>query len=214
MSRPVLVIGNKNYSSWSLRPWLALRAAGVDFDEEMIVLDQPDTAARIAAHSGAGKVPVLHHGALRVWESLAICEYVAEQWPEARLWPGERQARAVARAMSAEMHASFFALREECWMDLRRKAPKELSDACRRDIDRVCELWRLARARHAADGPYLFGQFTIADCMYAPVATRFVSYEVELDEVCTAYRDAVMDHPAMQDWAAAAAKEELLPYHG
>ena len=125
MPRPVLVIGDKNLSSWSLRPWLALRAAGVEFDEELIWLDRPDTAARIAEHSAAGKVPVLHHGALRIWESLAICEYVAEQWPEARLWPEERQARAVARAMSAEMHASFAALRDECSMDLQRKAPKE-----------------------------------------------------------------------------------------
>ncbi len=214
MSRPVLVIGNKNYSSWSLRPWLALRAAGVDFDEEMIVLDQADTAERIAAHSGAGKVPVLYHGALRIWESLAICEYVAEQWPDARLWPEERQARATARAMSAEMHAAFPALREECWMHLRRKAPKELSAAARRDISRVCDLWRLARSRHAHEGPYLFGHFTIADCMYAPVVTRFVSYEVGVDDVCAAYRDAILEHPAMQDWYAAAATEALLPEHG
>lgn len=207
MSKPVLVIGDKNLSSWSLRPWLALRAAGVDFDEALIRLDRPDTAARIAEHSGAGKVPVLHHGALRVWESLAICEYVAEQWAEARLWPEERQARAVARAMSAEMHAGFPALREECSMDLQRRAPKQLSASCRRDIERVCELWRMARGRHHAEGPYLFGHFTIADCMYAPVATRLVSYEVAVDEVCTAYRDAVLDHPAMQEWTAAASKE-------
>lgn len=213
MTGRVLVIGNKNYSSWSLRPWLALKAAGVEFREEMIWLDQEDTAKNIAAHSGAGKVPVLHDGNVTIWESLAICEYVAETWPDSTLWPDDRAARAYARSIAAEMHASFGPLRSNCPMDLRTRTQLELDAPTQRDVDRVCHLWNTARERYGATGPYLFGHFTIADCMYAPVATRFVTYGVTVDEVSATYRDAIMNHPHMLEWIAATEGEPVLPDH-
>jgi len=213
MSALSLVIGNKAYSSWSLRPWLVLRQAGLSFAEIVIPLRQPDTATRIGLVSAAGKVPVLLDGDLVVWESLAICEYVAERAPGAGLWPAESGARAIARSVAQEMHAGFPALRRSMPMDLRQRLPGAgRTPECLIDIARVTALWRsvldrTARAGTGADGPFLFGGFTIADAMFAPVCTRFATYGVELDPVSHAYQQAVLALPAMQEWTQAAAAE-------
>jgi glutathione S-transferase len=208
MSKPVLVIANKNYSSWSLRPWLALRRAGVAFDEIVIPLRQPDTRARILAHSPSGKVPALKDGALTLWESLAICEYVAERWPATRLWPAEPAVRAVARAIANEMHAGFAALRQCLPMNLRTggKAPRAGGD-WKADVARIEAVWNDCRARHGGGGAFLFGAFSIADAMFAPVVTRFRTYGVHLSGAAQAYADAVWALPEMQEWAAAARAE-------
>ncbi len=208
MADLTLIIGNKNYSSWSLRPWLALKVAGANFREEMINLWQPDTKAKILAHSAAGKVPILKDGGLVAWESLAICEYVADRFPAARLWPEDARARAVARSVATEMHGGFANLRQEMSMDIRARHPSpKVSAETKAEIDRVCALWREARQRFGAGGAMLFGRFSIADCMYAPVVTRFVTYSVSLDPVCAAYRDAVLALAPMQEWIAAAKVE-------
>lgn len=208
MAQMTLVIGNRNYSSWSLRPWLAMRMAGLDFTEIVIPLDQADTATRIAEHSGAGRVPVLHHAGLTVWESLAICEYVAETTPEACLWPSDRAARAAARAVSAEMHAGFAALREALPMNVRADRPGvPLGPSVKADIRRIEAIWSDCRGRFGAGGPFLFGQFSIADAMFAPVASRFRTYHVDLDPSAQAYCDLMLGLPSMADWAAAAAAE-------
>ena len=213
MDALTLVIGNKAYSSWSLRPWLALRHIGVPFTEILAPLGQPDSRANILRHSPSGRVPLLKHGERTVWDSLAICEYLAETYPEARLWPEEAYARAVARSVSAEMHSGFADLRTNMFMDLKRKRPGEgRSDACLADIARVTEIWRDARARFGTGGPYLFGRFSVADCMYAPVATRFETYGVELDPVCRAYADALLALPALREWSEAARAEPWTLY--
>lgn len=210
MADLVLVIGNKNYSSWSLRPWLALRAAGADFDERLIWLDAPTTKAEILRHSGAGRVPVLHHGDRTVWESLAICEYAAELFPGAQLWPDDAEARAHARSVSAEMHAGFAHLRRELPMDIRRRTTLTPSPQAWSDIERVVEIWRQARHRHGDGGPYLFGRFSIADCMFAPVVTRFVTYGIELDAVARAYSQTMLAHPDLAAWSEAGRDEPEL----
>ena len=208
MAELTLFIGNKNYSSWSLRPWLALKVAGATFREEMIRLWQPDTRAKIMAHSLAGKVPILKDGDLVVWESLAICDYVADRFPAARLWPEDAKARAVARSVATEMHGGFPNLRREMSMDIRARHPSpKVSAETKAEIDRICALWREARQRFGAGGAMLFGRFSVADCMYAPVATRFATYSVPLDPVCAAYRDAVLALAPMQEWIAAAKAE-------
>ncbi len=203
-----LVVGNQNYSSWSLRPWLAMRMAGLDFDLMVIPLDLPETKERILKHSPTGRVPVLHHGDLTVWESLAICEYVADIEPDARLWPVDREARAIARAVSGEMHVSFTALREALPMNLRADRPGvAIAPAVSADIGRITAIWRRCRDRYGAAGPFLFGEFSIADAMYAPVATRFDTYHISLEAKEQAYVDAVLSLPAMQEWRAAAKAE-------
>ena len=213
MSDLLIVLGNKNYSSWSLRPWLALKATGQPFREEIIWLYKPGSKERILQHSPAGKVPVLKDGALVVWESLAICEYLAERFPTAKLWPDDRAARAVARSVATEMHGGFAGLRRDLSMDIRARIADRVPAAdAQADIARIIEIWRDCRSRYGAGGPMLFGRFSIADCMYAPVVTRFVTYGVALDPVCSAYRDAVMALPAMQEWIAAArAEAEVIP---
>lgn len=213
MAELILVIGNKNYSSWSLRPWLALKAAGQPFHEVMIGLRQPETKADILRHSPAGKVPALKHGDLLVWESLAICEYIAETFAEAGLLPADSRARAVARSVMSEMHAGFAALRRDLPMDIHFKSPTAgaVSEEARLDIARVQQIWQDCRGRFGMEGDYLFGRFGIADCMFAPVATRFRTYGVGLDPVSTDYVNAIYAHPAMQEWIAAAAKEDPLP---
>jgi glutathione S-transferase len=201
-----LHVGNKRYSSWSLRPYLALAHAGASFACKTIFLDQEDTKANIAKVNPAGKVPVLHHDDLVVWDSLAICEYVAELYPDAKLWPDDRNRRARARSVSAEMHAGFVALRRDMPMDIgaslagKGHTPEALADA-----RRVIAIWREALAQ--TDGPFLFGAFSIADAMFAPVCTRFVTYGVDLDATCRAYVDAVYAHPGMKQWIADAAAE-------
>jgi glutathione S-transferase len=208
MSELTLVVGSKNYSSWSLRPYLALAQTGQPFREVVIALDEPDTAAKISQHSSSGRVPVLHHGTLAIWDSLAICEYLAETFPQARLWPEDKQARAIARSVVAEMHSSFSHLRQNMTMDIRgRKPGKGRAPGVAEDIARIQALWNECRSRFGQGGPFLFGPFTIADAFYAPVVTRFVTYEVELDAVGRAYRDAVLELPALKTWTEAALKE-------
>ncbi len=212
MTELTLLMGNKAYSSWSLRPWLALKQAGLPFTETVVPLRQPDTAARIRAVSPSGRVPCLRHGERIVWDSLAICEYVAELAPAAGLWPEDAQARAVARSVSAEMHAGFAALRNSLPMDLKRERHGQAIDAdtatdIADDIARIQALWADARDRFGTGGPFLFGRFTIADAMFAPVVTRFATYGVAVTDQTRAYLDAVLDWPAMRDWIAAAKAE-------
>lgn len=199
-----LVIGTRRYSSWSLRPWLALKQTGTAFETIEIALRQDDTKARIRAHSPSGKVPLLIHGPVKVWDSLAICEYLAETFPAAGLWPADREARAVARAVSAEMHAGFQALRQNCPMDLGLEQAMDILPEVQADIERIVSLWGDCRDRFGRQGPFLFGQFSIADAMYAPVVTRFATYRIPLDRVATAYCRAIEGLEAMRDWRAAA----------
>lgn len=205
-----LVIGNKNYSSWSLRPWLAMKMAGIEFTEERIALDQPDTRARILQYSPTGKVPCLIDGRLTVWDSLAICEYVNETYAKGRLWPADRAARATARSVTAEMHSGFAALRTHLSMDIRARKPARGTEAQRRtdvqaDIERVVAIWTAALDERG--GPMLFGEFSIADAFYAPVLTRFVTYGVELPPLLAAYSARVLGLPPMRAWVAAAQAE-------
>ena len=207
MATCTIYIGNKNYSSWSLRPWLALKQTGIAFEEVMVLLDQPDSIANLRRRSPSGRVPVLQHDGFTIWESLAICEYLAEQFPAARLWPDDREARARARAVSNEMHASFAELRRLLPMDISRRWPLGTRMAkVAPDIERLTAIWRECRGR-CSSGEFLFGEFTIADAMFAPVVTRFVTYSVPLDPVCSAYVAAVQAWPAMQAWTAAARAE-------
>ncbi len=208
MTELTLLMGNKAYSSWSLRPWLALKQAGLPFGEIVVPLRQPDTAARILAHSPSGRLPCLLDGDRTVWDSLAICEYVAELAPAAGLWPADPHARAVARSVSAEMHSGFTALRYSMSMDLKRDRSGEgMTPETAADIARIEALWADTRARFGSAGPFLFGAFTIADAMYAPVVTRFATYGVAVGAESRAYMDAVLALPAMQDWTADARAE-------
>ena len=203
-----LVIGNKAYSSWSLRPWLALKHTGRPFREILVPLRRPDTRARILEHSPSGRVPCLKDGGRVIWDSLAICEYLAERFPDAALWPGDAEARALARAVSAEMHSGFAALRTHMSMDLKAAHPGEgRTPETEADIARIAALWRGMRERFGQGGDFLFGRFSIADAMYAPVVTRFVTYGVALDAVGQAYVEAVQALPAMREWTAAALAE-------
>jgi glutathione S-transferase len=202
-----LVIGNRNYSSWSLRAWLFLAHSGLPFDTVRLSLDTEDFRRRIGEYSPSRRVPVLLHGPRRVWDSLAICEYVAET-AGCRAWPDDDDARAFARAVSCEMHAGFAALRGELPMNCRARGRRVTPGAdARRDIDRVCGIWREARDRFAAGGPWLFGDFTIADAMYAPVALRFVTYGVALEDGAQAFVDAVLADARMAEWLEAARAE-------
>ncbi|MBD3881348.1 glutathione S-transferase family protein [Phormidium tenue FACHB-886] len=209
-----LVIGNKNYSSWSLRPWLALKQTGTPFAEIRIPLDTPDTRSQILRYSPTGKVPVLVHGDLVIWESIAICEYIAELFPDSRLLPADPEVRAICRAASAEMHSGFLPLRQQCPMDCRARYPwNGDSPELQADIDRICELWRSCRQTYGTGGDFLFGHFTIADAMFAPVVSRFVTYNVPLDPIASAYVDILWTLPNLQDWLAAATLEkERLSY--
>jgi glutathione S-transferase len=205
-----LVIGNKNYSSWSMRPWLAMRHLDLDFEEIVVPLDQPETASSIAAHSAAGKVPVLHHMGITVWESLAILEYLDEVNPRKAFWPRDREARAMARAVANEMHAGFAPLRNALPMNLRRprrppRAP--LSEEVKANIARIERLWRDCRKRFGRGGPFLFGGFSNADAMYAPVVTRFDTYAVEVADDTKAYMKTILELPAFKAWKQGAAKE-------
>ncbi len=205
MSRLTIVIGSKRLSSWSLRGWLALKLSGARFDEVVIPLDQPSTRQRILEHSPAGRVPILKDGAVTVWESLAICEYLAERSPNAGLWPEGAEARAHARTVAAEMHAGFADLRRDMAMDCPARRPGQgQTPGALADIARVTEIWRDCRHRFGSGGDFLFGRPSAADAMYAPVVSRFVTYDVPLDEVSAAYRDAVLALPAMREWLAAA----------
>lgn len=204
-----LIIGSKNTSSWSLRPWLILKMLDEPFEEMLIALGRPDTKQNILALSPSGKVPLLQDGPHRVWDSLAIAEYLAECFPGAHLWPKEAADRALARSVSAEMHSGFMALRQHLPMNfVARNLPVADLPEVHADIARVTAIWQQLRSRYQEDGPFLFGHFTIADAMFAPVASRFSTYGVELPGLAEAYREHMMALPPMQEWLAAA-KQEL-----
>jgi len=208
-----LVIGNKNYSSWSMRPWLALRANGIPFEEIFIPLytDNPADKDRILGITRSGKVPCLIDGDITVWDSLSIIEYVAERFPEAKLWPEDRAARAHARSISAEMHSGFLPLRNECGMNLHRPIGSvQLSAEARANVARIDQIWSECRARHAQSGPFLFGAFGAADAMFAPVVHRFRTYAVDVSPVAKAYMEAMMTHPAFAEWTRAGLAETLV----
>jgi glutathione S-transferase len=210
MADITIYIGNKAYSSWSLRAWLPLKRLGLPFDEIMILLYEDGSKSLILEQSPSGKVPALRHRDRVVWESLAIGEYLAEEFPAARLWPEHQGARALARAVSAEMHAGFANLRRELAMNLRRIIPgRRFGADCLAEIGRIQAIWRDCRAHHGAEGPFLFGHFTIADAMYAPVVTRFRTYGIALDPVCAAYAEAILALPAMQAWSESARAETI-----
>ncbi len=222
MATPVLVIGNKNYSSWSLRAWLLMKVNGIAFDEVRVPLYQQHSTAAIAAHARASKVPytkvpILHDGDVVVWDSLSICEYVAERWPQTRGWPDDRRNRAIARAVSAEMHAGFSALRNALPMNCRRAvSPAALTPdvqlTVQRDIDRIVEIWRECRETVRGGGPFLFGEFGIADAMYAPVVLRFSIYQVPLPALAQDYVETVLQLPSLREWMAAGRTEtEVVP---
>jgi glutathione S-transferase len=203
-----LYIGNKCFSSWSLRPWLALKHHGIPFTEKFVRLRQSDTAQRLLEVSPSGRVPVLHHDGRVVWDTLAILEYLAELFPGKHLWPAGTTARAFARSVSAEMHSGFVEVRNQWGMNLRRpKVHKPLTEAGQKQANRIEQLWRDCRARFGKDGPFLFGTFTAADAMYAPVVTRFDTYGGTLAPDTRAYVDAVLTLPAMKEWYAGAAAE-------
>lgn len=208
-----LVIGDKNLSSWSLRPWLLMKAFHIPFSEVNISLRGPETRANILRHSSSGLVPALKADGMVIWDTLAIAEFLAEEHPDKPVWPVERKARAHARSVSAEMHSGFAKLREECPMDFVNVLGwKETSEATRRNISRIVEIWKSCRAAHASQGEFLFGQFSAADAMYAPVASRFHSYSVPLaefgdDGTAASYRDLMMTMPEMLLWADEARAE-------
>jgi glutathione S-transferase len=205
-----LVIGNKNYSSWSMRPWLALRANEIPFEEVFVPLYTDDKADkdRILSFSRAGKVPALIDGDVTVWDSLSIIEYLAEKYPQVRLWPEDRARRAHARSISAEMHSGFMPLRNECSMNIHRKVHvKALSADAKANVARVQDIWSECRRQYGQGGPYLFGAFTGADAMFAPVVHRFRIYGVNVEGAAADYMKAMQAHPSFQQWNAAALAE-------
>jgi glutathione S-transferase len=207
-----LVIGNKNYSSWSMRPWLALRANDIAFDEIFIPLytDEADKR-RILDFSHSGKVPALIDGDVTIWDSLSIIEYVAERFPEARLWPEDRASRAHARSISAEMHSGFMALRSECGMNLHRPIRAiALSADARANVARIQEIWIECRERYGKLGPFLFGRFGAADAMFAPVVHRLRTYAIAVEPAAQAYMETMMALPAFQEWTRAGLAETLV----
>jgi glutathione S-transferase len=210
MAKYTLILGTKDWSSWSLRPYVAIRHVGVPFEEIVVKLRQGDSRDRIIQHSPSARLPVLNiedgGETITIWDSLAICETLAERHPEAKLWPDDPIMRASARAYSAEMHSGFAALRSTLSMDFaRRKPTPPLDDATKQDIDRILEAWTLALKKH--EGGFLFGRFSIADAMYAPVVSRFVTYGIGVHAPVKAYMDRMMALPAMIDWGRDSQKE-------
>ena len=213
MAKLKLVIGNKNYSSWSMRPWLALRANDIPFEEVFIPLytDDPADKERILSFSRAGKVPTLIDGDVTIWDSLAIIEYLAEKFPEKKLWPDEAASRAHARSIAAEMHSGFVALRNECGMNLHRKTgPVPLSDDARANIARIQHIWSECHRRYGGGGPFLFGSFGAADAMYAPVVHRFRTYAIEIEPDARHYYEAMLALPAFQQWTREGLAETIV----
>jgi glutathione S-transferase len=203
-----LIIGNKNYSSWSFRPWIAMKVAGIAFEEQVIPFSDPNFKRTVLAVARNGKVPALDDGGVHVWESLAILEYLADKFPRAGLWPSDPPARAHARAVAAEMHAGFLALRRECPMNFWRPVlRRDLSPDAKTDAARIDAMWTDCRARFGQGGPFLFGSFGAADAMYAPIVSRFHTYAVEVGAPSRAYMAAVMALPAWNEWKDAALKE-------
>ncbi|MEQ1879699.1 MAG: glutathione S-transferase family protein [Burkholderiales bacterium] len=214
MSNLKLVIANKAYSSWSLRPWLLMKQAGIDFEEIRIPLHQAGTRNAILNYSPAGRVPVLLDDNLTIWDSLAIAEYLAEKFPQKNLWPRDAAMRARARSIGAEMHSGFSALRTSMQMNVRKKIPGRVQSAeVAADIARIDAMWTECRVAHGNGGPFLFGQFCIADAMYAPVATRFRTYSVALSQPAQTYADHILGMPAMQAWVRDAQTETEVIAH-
>ena len=208
MTSLTLVIGNKNYSSWSLRPWLAMKQMGLEFTEIRIPLYQVGSSTEVRRYSPAAKVPVLLHNDITVWDSLAILDYLIEQFPALPWLPTTAKPRATARSISAEMHSSFADLRQHMPMNIRIHAPcSQVIPSVQADINRITTIWRECRETFGKDGDFLFGTFTIADAMYAPVVSRFMTYGVQLDSVCSTYAEAILTLSAMQEWIAAAKDE-------
>jgi glutathione S-transferase len=207
-----LVIGNKNYSSWSMRPWLALRANNIAFDEVFIPLYTGDAdKQRILGYTHSGKVPALIDDDVTIWDSLSIIEYLAEKFPEARLWPDDRARRAHARSISAEMHSGFMALRNECGMNLHRPVGAvALSTDARANVARIQQIWIECRERYGKSGPFLFGAFGGADAMFAPVVHRFRTYAIEVIPKARDYMDTMMSLPAFQEWTEAGLAETIV----
>jgi len=207
-----LAIGNKNYSSWSMRPWMALKGAGIAFEEIVIPLyTGPADKQRILNFTRSGKVPALVDGDSTIWDSLAIIEYAAERFPAAHLWPRDVASRAHARSISAEMHSGFMALRNECGMNIHRPIrARSLSDEAKSNIARIQQIWTECRARYSGQGPYLFGAFTGADAMYAPVIHRFRTYDIEVTRPVRAYMDTMLANAAFQEWTDGALAETLI----
>ncbi|HEX4409823.1 MAG TPA: glutathione S-transferase family protein [Xanthobacteraceae bacterium] len=209
-----LIIGNKNYSSWSFRPWLAMKVAGVAFDETLISLEASDFKARVRAISPVGRVPVLIDGDTIIWESLAILEYLADKFPDTGLWPKQAAARGHARAVASEMHAGFQGVRRHLPMNMWRPVrTRELDDAAKTDVARIEAIWNECRSKFGEGGPFLFGAFGAADAMYAPVVSRFHTYAIEIGSVARAYMDTVIALPAFTAWRDAARREPwVLPH--
>lgn len=207
-----LVIGNKNYSSWSMRPWLALRANNIAFEEVFIPLyTGPADKDRILGFTRSGKVPCLIDGDVTVWDSLSIIEYVAERFPETRLWPEDRTARAHARSVSAEMHSGFLPLRNECGMNLHRPIGSiALSADARANVARIDQIWSDCRARYGQAGPFLFGAFGAADAMFGPVVHRFRTYAIEVSPVAKAYMETMQAQPAFAEWTKGGLAETIV----
>jgi glutathione S-transferase len=207
-----LIIGNKNYSSWSLRPWIAMRHAGIAFDEELVPLYEPGSREKVMKFSPTGTVPCLVDGDLTVWESLAILDYLADKFPDKKLWPDDLKARGHARAISSEMHAGFGPLRQDCPMNMRRdrSKPRELTPQVKANVDRIDAIWSETRARFGAGGPFLLGAFSNADAMYAPMVSRFASYAIPVRSASQSYMSAMMALPAWKQWEEAARVEPMV----
>jgi glutathione S-transferase len=208
MNDLTLVIGNKNYSSWSLRPWLAMKQMGLDFAEIFIPLYTPTAGQEILKYSPAGKVPILIDGEITVWDSLAICEYLAEKLPHLPWLPENSRSRAVCRSICAEMHSGFPNVRSHLPMNMRaRISDRPLTSEVESEVQRIIEIWRDCRERFGSEGELLFGKFTLADAMFAPVVSRFTTYQVTLDPICQRYYEAIWALPAMQEWMRIAQTE-------
>ena len=206
MAPLTLVIGNKNYSSWSLRAWMLMKHAGVTFEEIVIVLDTAGTRDALERYGPSGRVPVLRHGDLTIWDSLAICEYVAEL--SGRGWPAKPEARAVARSVAAEMHSGFISLRSLWPMNARaRNRHTAVTPALEADVERIDEIWNDCRGRFGEGGPWLFGEYCIADAMYAPVVLRFNTYGARISQTARWYMASVLEDAALQEWLQAAKRE-------
>lgn len=211
MPKPILYIGNRNYSSWSLRPYMALAMAGIEFDTKLIRFGEPEFSRKVKRISKAGQVPILVHGSVTIWETLAILEYAAETWPKKNLWPANKKARALARAASSEMHAGFRNLRNECPMNIRRpKKSIQVTDGVLKDAERIESLWTQFRKDYGKGGPFLFGKFTNADAMFAPVVSRLETFDFKVKPETRRYMDAVLHSTAFKEWQRLALKERWI----
>ena len=211
MAKPQLIIANKNYSSWSLRPYMALAAFEIPFAEKLIHFGEPQFGKAVRRHSKAGLVPILKHNGLVIWDSLAIMEYLNETWPNKQMWPKNKAARAMARSISAEMHAGFKALRNACPMNLRRP-PKSvaMNEAILNDVARLESIIAQCRKAHSKGGAFLFGRFSLADAIYAPLLTRLETYAIKVKPITKAYIKAVLETAGFQSWKTAALKEKWI----